>query len=204
MKIGIVSDIHGNLPGLEMALDIMGPIDKLLCPGDAFDENSFSNDVVRRLRQLDAHYVLGNHEDIFFSSAGSRARNQPNVDKELVDWVAARPHYLELEFEGKELELENKTLLLFHSTPWEPYGDYVFPHMTDKLERFSQYDANYMVYGHTHSQLLKQSNDTLIINPGSAGHGRDPNNDRHLSCCVLDTDSDAATIHNYPDPRLGL
>ncbi|MBL4867632.1 MAG: metallophosphoesterase family protein [Pseudomonadales bacterium] len=195
MKIGIVSDIHGNLPGLNLALDIMGSVDRLLCPGDAFDEHSFSNDVVRRLRELDADYVLGNHEDVFFSNAGVRARNHKGVDQDLVAWAAERPHHL-------ELKCDNKRLLLFHSTPWEPYGDYIFPHMTAKLERFCDFDADYMVYGHTHSQLLKRKNGTLVINPGSAGHGRDPSNSRHLSCCVLDTSSDEAIIHNYPDPRL--
>ena len=195
MRIGIVSDIHGNLEGLDFALEAMGSIDRLICPGDAFDEYRFSNEVVNRLRELDAEYVLGNHEEMFFSAAGKRARNHPEIDKELLAWVAERPHHVELKF-------DNKRLLLFHSTPWEPYGDYVFPHMNSTLERFCEIDADYMVYGHTHSQLLKRHNRTLVINPGSAGHGRDARNGRKLSYCVLDTSSDEALIENYDDPRL--
>ncbi|MBV1906926.1 MAG: metallophosphatase family protein [Pseudomonadales bacterium] len=195
MKIGIVSDIHGNLPGLEYALDSMGSIDRLICAGDAFDEYSFSNDVVRRLRELDAEYVLGNHEEMFFSSAGERARKDPKIDQGLMAWVAQRPHQL-------DLKIDNKRLLLFHSTPWEPYGDYVFPHMAAVLSRFCEIDADYMVYGHTHSQLLERNNSTLVINPGSAGHARDARNGRRLSYCMLDTRSDEAIIENYADPRL--
>jgi len=195
MKIGIVSDIHGNLPGLESALDGMGSIDRLICPGDAFDEFSFSNEVVRRLRELDADYVLGNHEEMFFSAAGVRARSNPKIDPDLMSWAAARPKQLNLKF-------GDKNLLLFHSTPWEPYGEYIYPHMKSALEHFCEFDADYLVYGHTHSQLLKRCNGTLVINPGSAGHARDPRNGRQLSYCVLDTHSDEAVIENYPDPRL--
>ncbi|MBV1877011.1 MAG: metallophosphatase family protein [Pseudomonadales bacterium] len=195
MKIGIVSDIHGNLPGLEAALDSMGSIDHLICPGDAFDEYSFSNEVVARLRELKADYVLGNHEDMFFSRAGERARSHPGIDQELMQWAASRPHYLNLEF-------GDKRLLLFHSTPWEPYGDYVFPHMKSTLVRFGESDADYMVYGHTHSQLLQRHNGTLVINPGSAGHARDASNGRRLSYCLLDTETDEAQIVDYDDPRL--
>ncbi len=195
MKIGIVSDIHGNLAGLEFALNAMGPVDRLICPGDAFDEHRFSNEVVERLRQLGADYVRGNHEDIFFSSSGIRARNHPTVDEELMKWASMRPHHLDLEVDGKRL-------ILFHSTPWEPYGEYVFPHMDSVLQRFCEFDADYLVYGHTHTQLLKRINNTLIINPGSAGHAQDPGNGRSLSYCVLDTRKDEAVITNYADPRL--
>ena len=46
MKIGIVSDIHCNVQGLQLALDAMGDIDELLCLGDAIFEYQFSNGVI--------------------------------------------------------------------------------------------------------------------------------------------------------------
>ena len=45
MKLGIVSDLHCNIDGLERALEIMGPIDGLLCLGDSINEFGFSNEV---------------------------------------------------------------------------------------------------------------------------------------------------------------
>ena len=195
MKIGIVSDIHGNLAGLDVALAVMGPVDRLICPGDAFDEYSFSNEVVGRLRELDVEYVLGNHEDMFFSKAGERARSRPGIDPQLMAWAVERPHQLDMDFDGKRLKL-------FHSTPWEPYGDYIFPHMASDLSRFCELDADYVVYGHTHAPLSLRASGTLLINPGSAGHARDERNGRKLSCCVLDTVSDEAVLMDYEDPRL--
>lgn len=194
MRIGIVSDIHGNIAGLDAALERMGAIDRLICAGDAFDECRFSNDVVRRLRERDAHYVLGNHEDVLLSPAGARARALPSIDVELLAWTAERPRTVRLEVDGKRL-------LLFHSTPWEPLGEYVFPH-SRSLERFAEVDADYAIYGHTHSQLARRTGRTLVINPGSAGDGRDPRNGRRLSCCVLDTRSDEVVFEDFDDPRL--
>ncbi len=194
MRIGIVSDIHGNRLGLEAALERMGPIDRLICAGDAFDEYRFSNEVVAHLRELDAHYVLGNHEDVLLSPGGVRARERPGIDAGLLAWTAERPHWLRLDIDGKGL-------LLFHSTPWEPYGEYVFPH-SRLLARFGELDVDYAIYGHTHAQLARRVGRTLVINPGSTGDARAASNGRRLSCCVLDTRSDEVVIANFEDPQL--
>ena len=74
MKLGIVSDLHCNIDGLDRALETMGPIDALLCLGDSIYEYSFSNAVIGRLRALDALTILGNHEEVFLGPAGVRAR----------------------------------------------------------------------------------------------------------------------------------
>ena len=70
MKLGIVSDLHCNIDGLDRALATMGPIDALLCLGDSIYEYSFSNAVIGRLRELDALTILGNHEGVFLGFVG--------------------------------------------------------------------------------------------------------------------------------------
>ena len=77
MKLGIISDLHCNIDGLDRALETMGPIDGLLCLGDSIYEYSFSNAVIGRLRELDALTILGNHEEIFLGAAGE-ARDPGN------------------------------------------------------------------------------------------------------------------------------
>ena len=69
MKLGIVSDLHCNIDGLDRALETMGPIDSLLCLGDSIYEYGFSNAVIGRLRELDALTILGNHEEILLGAA---------------------------------------------------------------------------------------------------------------------------------------
>lgn len=195
MKVGIVSDIHCNDTGLRDALDVMGDVDELLCLGDAIFEYQFSNEVVAILRERQAHIIQGNHEEVFFSSAGVRARERDTIDRGLLAFLGDQPP-------RRAIELGGKRFLLVHSVPWEPRGEYVYPHSA-KLARFAEADADYVLYGHTHAQVVKRIGNVTIINPGSAGDARDARNDRQLSCAVVDTATDEVRVIDYRDPRYG-
>jgi putative phosphoesterase len=193
VRFGIVSDIHCNAAGLRQALALMGEIDELICLGDSIWEYRFSNEVVEILKQRRAHTILGNHEEEFFGPLGERARARADNDPDLLDWLASRPHRIALERDGKRL-------LLVHSTPWEPRGAYIHPGSAE-LARFAEADADFVLYGHTHRQVVQRFGRVLVVNPGSTGDGRDPGNGRLLSCAVLDTASEAARIIDFADPR---
>ena len=193
MRVGIVSDIHCNAAGLLEALRLMGDVDEVFCLGDSIWEYRFSNDVAQILKDRAAQVILGNHEEGFFGPHGARARARDGIDPDLLDWLANRPHRVEIETGGK-------TLLLVHSTPWEPRGAYVYPETSD-LARFGEADADFVLYGHTHQQLVRRFGRVLVVNPGSAGDGRDARNGRLLSCAVLDTASEEARIIDFADPR---
>lgn len=195
VRLGIVSDIHSNAPGLLQALDLMGEVDELLCLGDCIFEYRFSNEVVALLRQRDAMVIQGNHEEVFFSAAGVRARERDGLDPSLLEYLAGQPS-------RRLLRYGDKTVLMVHSTPWEPRGEYVFPH-SPSLARFAEAEADFVLYGHTHTQVVRQVGRVLVINPGSAGDARDHSNDRQLSCAVLDTATHEVRVINYPDPRFG-
>ena len=83
-----------------------------------------------------------------------------------------------------------------HSTPWEPRGAYVYP-QSAQLARFAEADADFLLYGHTHHQLVHRLGRVLVINPGSAGEARDPGNGRRLSCAVLDTASEEVVVTDF-------
>jgi putative phosphoesterase len=193
VRLGIVSDIHSNAAGLQQALDLMGDVDELLCLGDCIFEYRFSNEVVALLRQRGAMIIQGNHEEVFFSPAGVRAREREGLDPSLMDFLAGQPP-------RRSLRFGNKTVLMVHSTPWEPRGEYVFPH-SSHLARFAEAEADFVLYGHTHAQVVRQVGRVLVINPGSAGDARDHNNGRLLSCAVLNTTTHDVQIIDYPDPR---
>jgi hypothetical protein len=42
-----------------------------------------------------------------------------------------------------------------------------------------------------------------VVNPGSAGDGRDPRNGRQLSCAVLDTVTEEVVVHDFPALPVG-
>lgn len=191
MKIGIISDVHCNEAGLRRALDILGDVDELVCLGDSIYEYRFSNEVVRLLRDRGAHTIVGNHEEGFLGPQGTRAR-QPNwIDQSSLRWLGERPKRL-------DFEIGRKRLLAVHSTPWEPQGAYVYPH-SSSLARFGEVDADFVLYGHTHQQLVRRIGKVLVINPGSAGEARDSSNGRQLSCAVLDTATEEVVVADFPE-----
>jgi putative phosphoesterase len=195
LKIGIVSDVHCNQPGLLRALEILGDVDELICLGDSIYEYRFSNEVVQILKNREAHTILGNHEEGFLGPQGDRARRASWIDCALLQWLAERPKRLELNFGGKKI-------LVVHSTPWEPRGAYVYPH-SSSLARFGEVEADFVLYGHTHHQLVRRVGKVLVINPGSAGEARDQGNDRQLSCATLDTVTGEVVIADFPEPGRG-
>ena len=170
----------------------IGTLLPLLCAGDAFDQFQFSNHVVARLQEIGAEYILGNHEEMLLSPAGVRAQESKQVDQQLLEWTRSRDYRF-------EMTIGDKTLVMFHSTPWDPRGEYIYPHSAT-IQRLGDIDADFAIYGHTHTQLARSLNGTLVINPGSAGDGRCPQNDRKLSYAILDTESGSVSFDNYSDP----
>ncbi len=189
MRLGIVSDLHCNIAGLETAARLMGPVDDLLCLGDSIYEYRFSNDVVAFLRDRGAKTILGNHEEVFFGPGGVRARQADGIDPGLMAWLGRQPRTRRLDYGGK-------TLLMVHSTAWEPYGAYVYPHSRE-FRRFGEAEARFVLYGHTHVQVARRVGEVLVVNPGSAGDARDHANGRRLSFAVLDTESEAVEITDF-------
>jgi putative phosphoesterase len=193
VKLGIVSDVHCNIAGLERAVELMGDVDELLCLGDSVFEYRFSNDVIGFLRDREAHVILGNHDEVLLGPHGARARSNGDVNPDLVAWLAERPFQ-------HELRVDRTRILMVHSTPFPPYGAYVTPSARE-MEIFGKVDADVVLYGHTHQQVVRRIDDVLVVNPGSAGDGRDHRNDRQLSFAVLDTGTLEVSVTDFPDPR---
>lgn len=192
MRLGIVSDIHCNIQGLEQALDLMAPFDQLWCAGDSVFQFRWSNDVVRRLRELDAVVVLGNHEETLFGPDGQRALSNPKVDQELVAWLRQQPYRVERQVDGKKV-------VMTHGSPWEPWKEYHYPHEA-VWSRAAELDCDALIVGHTHYKMALRVGRVLVINPGSAGDPRDHRNDFQLSCATWDTTTGEVVFYDYPDP----
>jgi putative phosphoesterase len=189
VRLGIVSDVHCNADALRLALERMGDVDELLCAGDSVYEYRFSNDVIDLLRERGARYVLGNHESVLLGPQGSRARGAAIVRQDLVEYMAAQPLSYEVDVGGKRL-------VMVHATPFEPFQAYVFPG-SPELQRLANFEADYVILGHTHTQMAERVGRALVINPGSGGDARDLANGRRLSYAVLDTSSGEVLFDNF-------
>ena len=191
MKLGIVADIHCNHRALEIALERMGPVDELLCAGDAVYQFRFSNEVIRLLRERGARYVLGNHEETLLGKWGAPARSAPYVDAAELAYMASAPERIATRVDGKRL-------LMVHGSPFEPKYEYLYPN--GDFSRFRDLDADYVILGHTHFKMAMRAGKTLVVNPGSCGEARDHRNGFLLSAAVLDTETDEVTFIEFPDP----
>ena len=191
MRLGLLSDIHCNHESLDKALSLMGDVDEVLVSGDLIFSFRFSNQVVTRLQEIGARVVLGNHDLDVLGWLGERVRNSPATDPTLLAWLGRQPTLL-------DTKIGKKRLLMFHATPEPPY-EYVYRE-TSRMKLWTDLQADYIIYGHTHIALDMQLNGTHVINPGSAGQPRDPHNGFRSSFGVLDTQSDEVQIHIYDDP----
>jgi putative phosphoesterase len=192
MRVGLIADVHTNIAGLRIALEMMGEIDELVCAGDAVYQFRFSNEVVALLRGRNARYILGNHERVLLSDWGERARSAEHVRSDLVEYMASRPYEMETRVNGKKL-------VVVHGSPFDPHDEYLYPH-SPNLAKLAAIDADYVVLGHTHFTMAERIGRALVINPGSAGEPRDHRNGFRLSCAVLDTETGEVAFHHYDDP----
>lgn len=64
MRLGIISDVHGNLPAIEEVLKALRrqEVDKIYCLGDIVNQNVWNNEVVELLRENKITVVQGNHD----------------------------------------------------------------------------------------------------------------------------------------------
>ena len=175
-------------------MEILGDVDELICLGDSIYEYRFSNEVVRLLRDRGAHTILGNHEEGFLGPHGVRARQPEWIDRSLLQWLAERPKRLELQYRRKKAARSSTRR---HGSRKAPMSIRTAPCWT----RFGEADADFVLYGHTHHQLVRRVGKVLVINPGSAGEARDQGNGRQLSCAVLDTATEEVVVTDYPEAR---
>jgi putative phosphoesterase len=195
MLVGIVSDIHGNVPAFERALAALSAeVDEMLVAGDAFSDHAFSNDIVDGIRQAGARYVLGNHELSLLSPAGRAARTSARVDQENLRFVADQPLEVRAAFGVKKL-------LMVHGSPWEPYGQYLNP-ASPLFARCDALEADFLILGHTHEPFVARHGRTLVVNPGSLGRSDHPSVGDTVTFAVLDTDADHAEIRSFENPLL--
>jgi putative phosphoesterase len=169
MKLGLVSDIHGDLVALELAwahLTVMGA-DRIVCAGDLVGYGPHPDKVVAFLAEHGIDSVRGNHD----RWAVERAAGIPGVPS---TFGGGRPSVesveaLKLLPAHRLVEDGPRIGVIAHGSPGD---DMEFitrrthpPELLDGWLR--EMGANLLVVGHTHKPMLYRSEHGLVINPGS-------------------------------------
>ena len=193
MRVGIVSDIHSNLPALSAVLEDMGQVDQLWCLGDSLGYGRYPNEVVDILRQRNCQAIPGNHD---LGRLGNIPLEDFNSDaQQACEWTQTvlspeNRHYLE----SLPLTLTIGDFTLVHGTPQEPIWEYM-AYPSNATLAFQYFSGRYCLVGHTHVPLVflnqggqgpetviptsaapvQLSSTRAILNPGSVGQPRDGN-----------------------------
>ena len=215
MKLGIFSDVHGNLEALEAVVRVLRDrgATRFICCGDIVGYGPDPNLCVETIRRMRCTSVAGNHDygvvgksplDGFNSAAAQAMLWTRNLLTE------SNRLYLE----NLSLTADDGPLLVVHSSPSAPDAwEYVLT-LREAADEMECYPDDVCLVGHSHqplvveraaggqARMVKQDSFKLqpdikyFINAGSVGQPRDGD----PRACGLIYDTGAQTITRYRVP----
>jgi putative phosphoesterase len=176
MLLGVVSDIHGNLPALQAVVAELERehLDELVCLGDVAlgPQPSKTLDLIR---VLGCPIVMGNWDAWALDGFPEAEGELPRRFVEQGEWWARTLSSEDRAFMGTfqqrvELRLGGADILGFHGSP-SSYDDMILattPHET-LVRMLDGCDQPLFLCGHSHVQLVRVIQGRLLVNPGSIG-----------------------------------
>ncbi len=185
MKIGIISDIHGNIEALNEVLKKFDElkVDMIICSGDIIGIGVNPEEVVKALmkRQDILVAVRGNHEKYLLEGIPKEIHDDKRKlsydEIKNHEWTHSRLSENSKKFLSKlpvekMLQIEGKKIYIVHY-PMDEKGKYIKhikkPTEEESMKMFEGIDADVFVYGHTHEPSINIKDGKLYINPGSLG-----------------------------------
>ncbi|MBI3167045.1 MAG: metallophosphoesterase family protein [Chloroflexi bacterium] len=179
MRIGFISDIHGNFTALEAVLtDIKKQnIDQLICLGDTVSLGPQPREVLDALREWNAITIMGNHDQ-------ATLEPQRCVEFEITEhlipdlfWGREQLSKEDLQFIGsfeakKSIRFSNELeLLAYHGSPKATTHLVLATTPTETLDNyFNGQTASVFIGGHSHIQMQRRYGNKLFLNSGSVGN----------------------------------
>jgi diadenosine tetraphosphatase ApaH/serine/threonine PP2A family protein phosphatase len=188
-----VSDVHGNLESLELALSLLKPGDELACLGDMVGYGANPNECVRLLRDRAKHAVLGNHDLAALENFGTEFFN--DAARAAIEWTqTVLADDCRAWLNSLSYELRFPGFLMVHGAPVN-YFEYILDKRA-AAKAFERTDAPLVFVGHTHiaqywvrepdgtighkhlqhgGELTLEGGRRYIVDVGSVGQPRDLN-----------------------------
>jgi len=150
MQIGLISDIHGNLPALGTVLKDIPAVDIIVCVGDVIGYNPWPAECVERVRDVASVTVQGNHDRTVRTPERYRANQMAYAGLEYALAELSEDQLRWLDDLPRTEPVGEDRFLIVHDHP-EVQDRYVRPHMFSSLWSYLDgYDC--LVLGHTHVQ----------------------------------------------------
>lgn len=201
MKLGIISDIHGNHIALETCLRVLEKerVDRIFCLGDTIGYLPLWNEVLDTITTNGILCIKGNHEAMLLGEIPLEETKdriygisslQTIIHESYMEKIRSFPI-------SSELFLNGKKILLIHGGPNDPLTEYVYEDYDMTHFRRHSYDTFFV--GHTHLPFVYESANFQVINVGSCGLPRDYG---ELACSVVyNTETELASIIRIPFRR---
>ena len=214
MNIGVISDIHSNLPAFEAVLDEIDAAepDEIWCLGDVVGYGAEPNECTELVAQRAALCLAGNH-DLAVLDAIDVSTFSPAA-AEAAEWTRGQLTEQAREFlSGLHAADESRDVALYHASPRDHVWEYVlWPEQAG--ECIAKQAKRIALIGHSHIALcfraaddgdidategaqvgadtaLEVGHGRWLLNPGSVGQPRD--GDPRAAWLELDTDTWTAT-----------
>ncbi len=189
MKVGVLSDIHGNKVALDAVLADMPPVERLLCAGDIVGYNPWPAACVEWIRERSVPTVRGNHDRVTAAGGGAGFNSMAGAGVEYARKQLSEDQlaFLKALLDSRR-ECERRVRLV-HGHPDDP-DRYTYPAQF-RPELLGEEDV--LVMGHTHVQAHEVYDEGIVMNPGSVGQPRD--GDPRAAYAVVDLDEMAVTEH---------
>ena len=201
MRIGVLSDIHGNMPALEAVLTDMSrrQLDAMFCLGDLVGYGASPNEVTAEIKASGIPTIMGNYDDgVGFDrdECGCAYRDPGEQERGHRSLLWTREHtsdenkaFLRNLVAEIRREAAGKQLLLVHGSP-RRMNEYLFEDRPlSSFQRLAaSSNADVVVFGHTHRPYTKLVDGVRFVNAGSVGKPKDGD----WRACYLILQPDAA------------
>ncbi|MBN1574482.1 MAG: metallophosphoesterase family protein [Deltaproteobacteria bacterium] len=181
MRIGIISDIHGNSFAFKKVMALLfNEADNIFFLGDLCGYYPFVEDCISIWERNRITSICGNHDIILLECIENgigpgyeyEKKYGTGLTRALRDLSPSSISLLKSFPLSLKKEVNGISFNLYHGTPWDPLNGRIYPDYKD-WERFQEVAGDVILLGHTHYPFFKRYKDKLIINPGSVGQPRD-------------------------------
>lgn len=198
MKLGLISDVHGDPLALELAwahLRVMGA-ERIVCAGDVVGYGPKPAKVVKFMDEHKIVSVRGNHDRWALERGlgGVDEHGGGAVDAATLRSLADLPTSLHLRAGAIDV-------MIAHGAPGDDLC-YITPqtYPPEALRGLLEtHGVGLLVVGHTHKPLLFRCDLGMVVNPGSVVSAAPVRTSR--SFALIDTDAGTATVHDVETGR---